>query len=724
MSGAIACPSCRSMIPVSLEDAGKRGKCPSCGGPIQAPPREALAATRTAVPASESAPTRLTAAPEKLSRSSARLAAVPDASSELVSEVERARADPSRTLGPFLLLSELGKGGMGVVHRAWDDRLRRVVAVKTLLGEDAGPDAVRRFKREAEAVARLRHPAIVAVHEAGEIRRNAAPPVHYIAMDFVRGETLAKLVSGKQKLSLTKALEVVRDVARAVHYAHEQGVVHRDLKPQNVMIDASGRPWVLDFGLARVAGLADRSRLTRTGVALGTPAYMPPEQASGEGTDERSDVYSLGATLYHVLTGKPPFEGSTEYNVIVAVIAKDPVPPGSLNPRAAGDLETIAMRCLEKEPSRRYESAKAFADDLERHLAGEPIAARPIGRIGRARRWARRNRLLASALSLLVLVLAGGGAFLVRERRERALVEQERAREEAEVAWNAFEKGRKTARGDELVALALDAFQAAWRRSGLSPDDASARRGAFDAACTLGDVALESAQWGVARTAFQRALQLHVDDPGARERLARLEAERTRVATEHRAEIARVVSFARAGRIAGFPGGRDGALIALVRYPEPQTVAVLGAEVSSTSRRLRESLRDLYLRASVPGIEAAARTWFELAPGESLRDESRAVLRAAEARIETDDLGSRGKTFSAARRFRDIARERQNLAGSRRRPSAASRGRATPARSPSSRRRSRRSASARTASSGSWWSLPGRKSPMPTRQVSRPPPRS
>ncbi len=279
-----------------------------------------------------------------------------------------------KRLGNYVLKEELGKGGMGVVYRARDERLKRTVAVKTILpGEDADPELVQRFKREAEAVARLRHPNIVTVHELGE-----ADDTLFLAMDYVDGPTFAKRLreKGKDALSRRKAVEIVRDVARAIQHAHEQGVIHRDLKPQNVLLDASDKPYVVDFGLARVRG--SRTQLTRSGSALGTPAYMPPEQASGELVDHRSDVYSLGATLYHALTGRPPFDGDGEIQVLAAVLSKRPAPPTRVDPEIPRDLEAICLRALEKRAQDRYASAAAFADDLGRWLKGERIAtARP-----------------------------------------------------------------------------------------------------------------------------------------------------------------------------------------------------------------------------------------------------------------------------------------------------------------------------------------------------------
>ncbi len=331
----------------------------------------------------------------------------------LDAEIEAARADPHRCLGPFLLLDELGRGGMGVVYRAWNDRLRRLVAVKTILAD--GPDAeqaAQRFEREAQAIARLKHPSIVSIHEVGfEGGR------HFLAMDLVAGTPLDRLLQTKKKqkrraegadrLPLTRGLEVIRDVARAVHHAHGHGVIHRDLKPGNVIVDPDGKPFVLDFGLATVRGQAT---LTKTGTAVGTPAYMPPEQADGQGEiDGRADVWSLGATLYQLLAGRVPFEGTTDANLIFAILTKDPVPPGELNRRAAGDLETICLHCLEKEPDRRYPTAEALADDIDRYLAGDPITARPIGIVTRFLRRLRRQKLLAAVVLAAIAGLLAAG---------------------------------------------------------------------------------------------------------------------------------------------------------------------------------------------------------------------------------------------------------------------------------------------------------------------------
>ncbi|MBI3725030.1 serine/threonine protein kinase, partial [bacterium] len=425
MATSFACSSCGLAIPFSQGEPGKAARCPSCGAAVAA----ALASSHAS------------GADARRSSSSDRIGGT-DA---LALEVAQARSDSSRRFGSFLLLSEIGRGGMGVVHRAFDERLRRVVALKRIHDDGADP---RRFRKEAETAARLSHPAIVKIFDTGDVDGKL-----YLSMELVVGKTLAE-----RRLPLTKALEALHRGCLAVQYAHEQGVIHRDLKPQNVIIeDGTGAPRLLDFGLARQV---DGTRLTKTGTTLGTPAFMPPEQAGGarEEIDARSDVYSLGATLYYILTDRPPFEGATAYNVVAAVLTKDPIAPGELNPRAKGDLETIAQKCLEKEKRRRYGSAEALAQDLERYLAGQPILARPIGRFERGRRWVKRNRLPAAGALAVLVSIAGSGGFLGWERRARLRSGRETAASEAERSRKAFEKGSSSA--DETIGRGLDALEA------------------------------------------------------------------------------------------------------------------------------------------------------------------------------------------------------------------------------------------------------------------------
>jgi serine/threonine-protein kinase len=322
----------------------------------------------------------------------------------------------------------LGRGGMGIVFRARHLRLNRLVALKMLLGGAyAGAQDLARFQREAEAEAALRHPHIVQVHDVGE--HDGRP---YFTMELVEGGSLAQKLAGTP-LPARQAAALLATLAAAVQVAHEGGIVHRDLKPGNVLLAADGTPKISDFGLAR--RLEGGAGLTHTGIAMGTPSYMAPEQARGQtrAIGSAVDVYALGAILYELLTGRPPFHGETPAETVLQVIQQEPVPPSRLNPRVPRDLETICLKCLQKDPARRYATAAALADDLRRFGEGRPIQARPVGWGVRSWRWCRRNptaaALLATAL-VLVGLASGGGMWLVQQRAERRA---EAARHDAEL---------------------------------------------------------------------------------------------------------------------------------------------------------------------------------------------------------------------------------------------------------------------------------------------------
>jgi hypothetical protein len=331
---------------------------------------------------------RRPAAPE----SSAEPATLPPGQSPVAPPLGRVRY-----FGDYELLEEVARGGMGVVYRARQVTLDRVVAVKMILaGQLAGPDDVRRFHQEARMAANLQHPSIVAVHEVGEHQGQ-----HYFSMDFIEGTSLAALVRDKA-LAPQKAARYVVAVARAVHYAHQRGVLHRDLKPANVLIDRLDQPHVTDFGLARP--ISQDSRLTATGAVLGTPGYVAPEQVDGgSGLGVAADVYSLAAVLYELLTGRPPFQGATVFDTLQQTLHNDPVPPRRLKPTLPRDLETICLKCLAKNPHWRYGSAAELADDLARFLADEPIQARPQGAGQRVVKWVRRHPLAALLVAGVVL---------------------------------------------------------------------------------------------------------------------------------------------------------------------------------------------------------------------------------------------------------------------------------------------------------------------------------
>ncbi len=277
-------------------------------------------------------------------------------------EAQRAATNPKNVVGKYVAVKELGRGGMGAVYKAWDTVLKRWAALK-ILAVAGGPEAVIRFRREAETASQLVHPNIVPIYDVGE-----AGGYHYIAMQYIDGRQL-----GEQKLPVEQACNLIIQVARAIELAHSKDIVHRDIKPQNILIDASGRPYVTDFGLAK--NLFESFNITAPGTVMGSPSYMSPEQAAGQVSkvDQRSDVYSLGALLFTLLTGRPPYKAETAV-MTVRMVLETPIPsPTEFNPEIPPELERIVMRALDRDKARRYPSAGPFADDLERFLKGEPI---------------------------------------------------------------------------------------------------------------------------------------------------------------------------------------------------------------------------------------------------------------------------------------------------------------------------------------------------------------
>ncbi|MCU0723568.1 MAG: serine/threonine protein kinase, partial [Planctomycetes bacterium] len=416
------------------------------------------------------------------------------------------------TVGPYRIEGELGRGGMGVVYRAFHPGLKRTVALKVLIaGEDASAEAIARFHREAEAVAKLgHHPNIVPVYDIGSEGHR-----HYFAMHLVEGRSLDQAID-EGTISPPEAARIAKKIAEALSHAHERGVLHRDVKPANILMaraqaDAAknpksqipnpneipnlkfqrplpegeaetskgtrkgteigswplevgssaregGEPMLTDFGLAK--DVSAETKVTRTGVTLGTPNYMPPEQAEGRisAIDARSDVYGLGATLYEMLASRPPFEGPTAMEVLRRVVLTDPVSPARANPAVGRDLETICLKCLEKDPARRYGSARELAEDLDRFLSGAPILARPPSLPEKILRRARRNKAAAAALAGLAAALAAGavgGALyagsLARERDRSA--RSDALRRAADEDRAKAERSETEARGAERKAV-------------------------------------------------------------------------------------------------------------------------------------------------------------------------------------------------------------------------------------------------------------------------------
>jgi WD40 repeat protein len=351
----------------------------------------------------------------------------------------------------------LGRGGMGVVYRAVQVALKRPVALKMVLaGDHAGPEMLARFQSEAEAVARLQHPNVVQIHEVG-----AHHGLPYFSMELVDGGSLAQKVRGTPQPP-REAAALLEVVARAVHHAHQRSIVHRDLKPANVLLTTDGTPKIADFGLAKQQeGGAER---TASGAVVGTPSYMAPEQAAGKGKEvgPAADVWALGAILYVQLTARPPFAGTTPLDTLRRVLHQEPVPPGLLQPGVPRDLETICLKCLRKEPTQRYPSALALAEDIRAFLDGRPIRARPVGLVGRLGRWCRRNPVVATLSALLVAMLlaaAVGGTLAAIHQGNLAEAEKQ-SRRNAEEQTQLAQQRERTLRRQLYLTHINQAWQA------------------------------------------------------------------------------------------------------------------------------------------------------------------------------------------------------------------------------------------------------------------------
>ncbi len=373
------CPKCGAEIPADAPEGG----CPGC---------LLESGLRLLASEDEDAPT---VAPKQQRTTSERLV-------EILGE-----------LGDYELLEEVGRGGQGVVFRARQKSLNRTVALKVIsLGQWASKAHLKRFRREAEAAASLDHPSIVPIYEVGE-REGAC----YFSMKFVEGGQLDEVVR-RAPMSIRQAAELIAKVARTVHYAHEHGILHRDIKPGNILLDQKGEPQLTDFGLARL--VEAESTVTRTMEVMGTPSYMAPEQAAGEYTklSNATDVYGLGAVLYQLLTGHQPFAGGTTYETIKLLLETEPRQPRLLNPKIDRDLSTICLKCLEKDAQRRYASALALAEDLEHWLKHEPIRAHRTGIFARGRKWVRRNPTSALLAASLIALAAAAGWIVWKSESE------------------------------------------------------------------------------------------------------------------------------------------------------------------------------------------------------------------------------------------------------------------------------------------------------------------
>ncbi|MHC4506230.1 MAG: protein kinase domain-containing protein, partial [Planctomycetota bacterium] len=437
----ITCPDCGK--PFETDARSGEVTCPHCGEKLRA---EAFGPTRELPP--------------------------PGAASETI-EIPHGGPAGAKAVAPlfphserYRPLGELGRGGMGVVYKAHDSKLHRVVALKVLIaGEGATQEDVERFFREASAAAQLRHPNIVPIHEL-DVKEGR----HFFTMDFVEGGPLSNLIA-QRALTPRRAVEILRDVAEAVHHAHEHGTIHRDVKPANIIITPDGRPMVMDFGLAKQVE-SDR-KLTRTGVVMGTPEYMAPEQAKGETheADARTDVWALGAVLYEMITGLPPFAGATSFDIVRKVVYEEPLPPRRYNHACPRDVETICLKCLEKDPRRRYQTAEELAGDCRGFLEGKLIAARPASLVYRARKKLARHKGVTGVSALAFALVVGLTVWYVgslqkaleseksaktKEAKQRRLAEQKR--KEAEAARGKEAVQRKKAEREAEKSKAVTGF--------------------------------------------------------------------------------------------------------------------------------------------------------------------------------------------------------------------------------------------------------------------------
>jgi predicted Ser/Thr protein kinase len=377
----------------------------------------------------------------------------------------------------YQIVEELSQGGMGIVYKARQLGLERMVAIKTMLpGGPAGEEQRARFLREAKLMAMLQHPNILPIYEVGQYQG-----IPFLTMEYADGGTLSQSLGGKP-MPPRQAAELTAVLARAVHYAHQRGVIHRDLKPANVLLTVDGTPKIGDFGLAKC--FESPTDHTRTGALLGTPSYMAPEQL-GDGSVKAGppvDVYALGATLYELLSGRPPFLADNALDTLQLVRLQEPVSLRRWQPKMPADLDTVGLKCLEKDPRRRYPSAQELADDLERFLHGEPIAARPAGLFERCRRWSRMHRaaaalIAAAALALtviLVLVLSfnhrlAGELARTNAEHERVLATKERLHWEltSEVAGRLNSDLRELAAVPSTMATLLE-NRTDWDEAGLA----------------------------------------------------------------------------------------------------------------------------------------------------------------------------------------------------------------------------------------------------------------
>lgn len=426
----VVCENCGTPYSTEGLPAGKRFRCRKCGHRITIPSRGVEVSTSIEP---EASPTKVEGVVTQMFGGAAEDGAV-------------------RGFGNYEIIEKIAQGGMGVIYKARQKGLDRIVALKVLLGGDAASEEmIKRFMLEAKSIAKLRHPNIVPIHEVGVFEGK-----HFFTMDFIHGKSLRALMNEQGRISIPLALDIAKKVAYALDYAHNKGVVHRDVKPENILLDETGEPVLTDFGLAKNVEIDPN--LTRAGMVMGTPAYMAPEQARGVRgeIDRRTDVYSLGAVLYEMLTGRPVyiFRGQIGLQTLLKTIEKEITPPRRFNPAIPREVEVIVMKALEKEPERRYQTALEFAEDIERYLRGEPILAKPPSFFYKT--WKKLKKywyVTVPALAAAVIVVSVI-SYVMAKRMEEEARRQARIADALKLAAQAIKKGDiKTAR--EQIAFVL-----------------------------------------------------------------------------------------------------------------------------------------------------------------------------------------------------------------------------------------------------------------------------
>jgi len=589
--------------------------------------------------------------------------------------------------GRYVLIEEVARGGMGVVYRARHADFERFFALKIMISGALADEKARvRFLREAESAASLEHPAIVRVHDCGEVEGRA-----YIAMDFAEGRPFSKALEAMDLQE--ELLPFFMEVVRAVHYAHSRGIVHRDLKPDNILVSPDGRPRILDFGVSKRIDEAASGELTLSGELVGTPAYMPPEQAEGRGNDidTRSDVYALGATLYEAVTGgRRPFEGGSVTDILTRVLLEDPLPPSSVDSDLPWELDAIVMKALEKSPAKRYQSAAELVEDLERFLDGLPIRARQASRGYRLRKWIGRRQKTVTALAAATLVLlAAGGLLIARQARLAAerdaqvqdllrAGEESLAPESAERAKERFVQALALDPANRAAELGRDQAERLLDERRRLEEQARVRARELEQSRRFlreGEDLLERGEWQGARRAFEQALAFDNASEDARRGLVAAERELARVreqsaAARTRETAAGYVAEGRRALEGGDLQAAQAAFLQALAFGSEQAEAHLPEVEAALDRERRAEIRrELERRDREEGARLLAEARAALEASEFDRARTSCLQALAFGSAEAEPLLQEAEEGLLGRRQEEL--RRRDAAEARRRVQAA-----------------------------------------------------